>query len=161
MVPTRFRSAVTLHKAVDRIRQNFKLGTVYLVIFTPLLACDSRLKYKSEHWLLGAKQMRTKQVFATFAGTSLLLLAASASAQETTTYTYDAKGRVTTATRSGGPSQGATTTYTYDNADNRSNVTVANSPNGSAADPGTGATAGTTRVIVVPLNGLSVIVTRS
>jgi uncharacterized protein RhaS with RHS repeats len=57
-----------------------------------------------------------------------LILAASAPAyaQETTTYTYDAKGRVVGVVRSGGPSSGTNTQYQYDKADNRTNVTVSN-----------------------------------
>ena len=81
----------------------------------------------------------------------------SALAQETTTYTYDAKGRVTGTQRSGGPSAGATTTYTYDSADNRTNVTVTNSPNGSGNGSGNGASAPMLRYVVVPLNGYTLI----
>lgn len=79
-------------------------------------------------------------------------------AQETTTYTYDAKGRVTNVVRSGGPSGGASTTYQYDPADNRTNVTVAGSPNGSENGAGSGATLGSRIYVVVPINGLSLIV---
>jgi len=81
----------------------------------------------------------------------------SALAQETTTYTYDAKGRVTGTQRSGGPSSGATTTYTYDGADNRTNVTVTNSPNGSGNGSGNGASAPAMQYVVVPLNGYTLI----
>lgn len=86
------------------------------------------------------------------------LFTGAAHAQETTTYTYDAKGRVITTTRSGGPSNGVNATYTYDKADNRTNVTVAGSPNGSGG-PGSdgGASTSTTIYIVVPLNGFTII----
>jgi len=86
------------------------------------------------------------------------LLPVVAHAQETTTYGYDAKGRVVTTVRSGGPSSGTSATYTYDKADNRSNVTVVNSPNGNGNGSGDGPSAGTRLIIVVPLNGLSVLV---
>lgn len=85
------------------------------------------------------------------------VLAATCKAQETTTYTYDARGRVTGVTRSGGPVSGATTTYTYDKTDNRSNVTVVSSPNGSGSGGGNGATATTLTLVVVPLNGFTLI----
>lgn len=55
------------------------------------------------------------------------------SAQETTTFTYDAKGRVTNVARSGGPSSGVSTTYSYDRADNRTRVQVTGAPAGSGA----------------------------
>lgn len=55
----------------------------------------------------------------------------AAVAQESTTFTYDAKGRVVTVTRTGGPSGGVTTTYSYDRADNRTNVTVTGAPVGT------------------------------
>lgn len=84
--------------------------------------------------------------------------ASAAYAQETTTYTYDAKGRVTNTARSGGPSNGTNTAYQYDPADNRTNVTVSGSPNGTGNGSGSGATAGTTLYVVVPLNGYTLIV---
>ena len=48
----------------------------------------------------------------------------AAYAQETTSYTYDAKGRLTVVSHAGGPANGVTSNYTYDPADNRTNVTV-------------------------------------
>lgn len=82
----------------------------------------------------------------------------SAQAQESTTYTYDALGRVTAANRSGGPMNGANSGYVYDPAGNRTNVTVSNSPNGSRnTDTGSGATASTARYVIVPLNGYTLI----
>lgn len=79
------------------------------------------------------------------AATGLITTASHAS--ETVTYTYDALGRVTGVSHSGGANNGLQASYQYDNADNRTNVTV------------TGATLNSppSRVIVVPLNGLTVI----
>ncbi len=88
-------------------------------------------------------------------------LPAKALAQETTTYTYDARGRLITVTRAGGPNNGVAETIAYDPADNRTNVSVtgsSNTPNGS--DPGSGAggpSTGTRRFIVVPVGGFSLI----
>lgn len=67
-----------------------------------------------------------------------LLTAIPASAAETVTYGYDARGRLVAVARSGTVNDGATTAYSYDKADNRTLEAV------------TGAAA---RVIVVPLNG--------
>lgn len=57
--------------------------------------------------------------------------------QETVTYSYDAKGRVTNVTRSGGPANGVATTFQYDAADNRQNVTVTGSGAGTSVDGAT------------------------
>jgi YD repeat-containing protein len=84
--------------------------------------------------------------------------ASVAHAQETTTYTYDALGRVTGVVRSGGPANGTNTTYAYDPASNRTNVTVNNSPNGTpSSDGGNGATVQNARYVIVPLNGYTLI----
>lgn len=80
-----------------------------------------------------------------------------ASAQETTTYQYDVHGRVTSSSRSGGPSNGVSATYTYDAASNRTNVTVTGSPNGNGNGLGDGAAVGPKQFVVVPLNGYSLI----
>ena len=53
------------------------------------------------------------------------LVACAASAQETTSYTYDALGRLTAASKSGGPSNGQATDITYDPAGNRTNYSIA------------------------------------
>lgn len=98
--------------------------------------------------------------FAVRSWASGLLFAAFSSqaiAQETVTYQYDAKGRVTNVTRSGGPSNGVATSYQYDTADNRANVTVTNSPNGNGNGSGDGATVNQKTFVVVPLNGYSLI----
>lgn len=49
-------------------------------------------------------------------------------ASETTTYTYDAKGRLVQVIKSGGTNGGTTTTYTLDKADNRTQVTTTGVP---------------------------------
>lgn len=51
----------------------------------------------------------------------LLLIGTAASAAETITYTYDARGRLISVVHSGGPSDGKTTSYSLDDADNRTN----------------------------------------
>lgn len=86
-----------------------------------------------------------------------LTMPAVASAQEATTYTYDALGRLTGVAKSGGPASGTQTTYSHDAASNRTNVTVSGSANGSGSGGGGGASAGTMTFIVVPLNGFTLI----
>lgn len=56
---------------------------------------------------------------------ALIPTAFPASAAETITYSYDAKGRLVHVTRSGGPSNGVGTSYKHDAAHNRLNVTTA------------------------------------
>lgn len=68
-------------------------------------------------------------------------------AAETSTYAYDALGRLITTTRASGPSNGVSTAIGYDPADNRSSYVVT----GSSRPPITGP------VIVLPLNGFTVI----
>lgn len=68
---------------------------------------------------------------------------AGAQATETVAYSYDAKGRLTQVAHSGGPANGAVATYRYDAADNRTRKVVTGAPG---------------NVVVVPLNGLQVIV---
>ena len=60
---------------------------------------------------------------------ALITLPASASATETITYVYDARGRVVQVVRSGTVNNGVTTSYTIDKADNRTNKTTTGSPN--------------------------------
>ncbi|WP_139149940.1 hypothetical protein [Sphingobium yanoikuyae] len=67
---------------------------------------------------------------------------AAAHAASTTTYTYDALGRLVQASTTGTINNGAQMTTTYDAVDNRTTYQV----NGSAS-----------KVVVVPLNGLTVI----
>ena len=83
--------------------------------------------------------MRTTLVLA---ATAAALVPVAAHAGETVTYGYDAKGRLIQVGHTGSVNNGLTATYAYDPADNRTSVTTA------------GATA---RVVVVPLNGLTVI----
>ena len=53
-------------------------------------------------------------------GLGIAMLAATAVwASETITYSYDARGRLKTVARSGGPNGTKTTSYTLDRADNR------------------------------------------
>ena len=54
-----------------------------------------------------------------------LLCATSLQAAETITYSYDARGRIVQAARSGDVNNGVSACYAYDKADNRTNVTVA------------------------------------
>jgi len=56
------------------------------------------------------------------------VVAASASASETITYTYDALGRLTQVARSGAVNNGISESYSYDPANNRTNVTVSGVP---------------------------------
>ena len=77
----------------------------------------------------------------------LICLPGAASATETITYTYDALGRVTNVNHSGSVNNGLQSQYQYDPADNRVNVTVTGASSNSPPS----------RVIVVPLNGFTVI----
>jgi YD repeat-containing protein len=54
----------------------------------------------------------------------LVLSSSSAWATETISYVYDALGRVTQSSHSGGPQNGQQTTYTIDPAGNRKNTTT-------------------------------------
>ena len=66
---------------------------------------------------------------------SFLIIGQSAFAQTTTTYTYDSKGRVTTASTSNNTSE----TYSYDDANNIKNVTITtNSGSGGNGGGGNG-----------------------
>lgn len=58
----------------------------------------------------------------------LLVCSTAAFAAETTTYTYDAKGRLVRVVKSGGPNNGTTTTYDHDKVDNRTRVVVTGAP---------------------------------
>jgi YD repeat-containing protein len=58
-----------------------------------------------------------------------LLLSVPASAAETITYVYDARGRLVQVIRTGTVNNGVTTSYTIDKADNRTNKTTTGSPN--------------------------------
>ena len=60
---------------------------------------------------------------------SVLALSVPASAAETITYTYDARGRLVQVQRSGTVNNGVSTTYQIDKADNRTNKTTTGSSN--------------------------------
>jgi YD repeat-containing protein len=64
----------------------------------------------------------------TFMLATSVLLSVPTLAQETTTYTYDAKGRVVKVVRSGSVNNGVTTEYTHDKAGNRTRVKVVGAP---------------------------------
>jgi hypothetical protein len=93
---------------------------------------------------------------AALAGCAFGAASMPAQAQETTTYTYDAQGRLKSVTRSGGQNNGVATTYVYDKAGNRTNVTTTGSQNGSGGTGG-GATSGTQGFVVTPLGGYALI----
>lgn len=67
---------------------------------------------------------------------------APALAQEQIKIEYDALGRLTKVNRESGPNSGTMSAYSYDSASNRTSVTV---------------TGAQKRVVVVPLNGFTVI----
>lgn len=85
---------------------------------------------------------------------------APAAANETITYTYDAKGRLVAVVHSGTVNNGVQATYTYDPADNRTNVTVTGAT-GSGGGQGSGGGASVPPAepiyVVVPLNGYTLI----
>jgi hypothetical protein len=84
-------------------------------------------------------------VKSTMIRTGALLLSCTpglAHAASTTTYTYDALGRLTNASTTGTVNNGAQMSTTYDPADNRVTYQVTGSSN---------------KVVVVPLNGMTVI----
>jgi YD repeat-containing protein len=63
------------------------------------------------------------------AAVAAALLASAASATETITYTYDAKGRLMKVERSGTVNNNVKAEYVQDKVDNRKNVKVTGSPN--------------------------------
>ncbi len=77
-----------------------------------------------------------------------LVAPSPALAQGTTTYEYDALGRLVGTTTLGGANNGLSTTYEYDAAGNRKRV----EDTGSDGKPG-----GPSRIIVLPINGFRVI----
>lgn len=56
-------------------------------------------------------------------------VAIPATATETVTYTYDAKGRLVKVVRTGTVNNNVTAEYRHDKADNRTRLKVTNSPN--------------------------------
>jgi hypothetical protein len=71
-----------------------------------------------------------------------LVLPSVAMANENITYTYDVFGRLTQISHSGTVNNGMQTSYLLDNADNRIKTTITGAPYS---------------VIVIPLNGISLI----
>ena len=59
---------------------------------------------------------------------ALIAAAGIASASETITYTYDAKGRLVKVLHSGSINNNVLANYSYDRADNRTNVNVSGAP---------------------------------
>jgi YD repeat-containing protein len=59
---------------------------------------------------------------------ALLTAAVAASASETITYTYDAKGRLIKVVHTGTVNNNVTAEYTHDHADSRTNVKVTGAP---------------------------------
>ncbi|SHM56424.1 YD repeat-containing protein [Sphingobium sp. YR657] len=69
-------------------------------------------------------------------------LSPSAQAASTTTYTYDALGRLVASSTTGTANNGVQVNTTYDAADNRQTYKV---------------TGSTSKLVVIPINGMSVI----
>lgn len=61
--------------------------------------------------------------------TGVALVPTAATAAETVTYSYDAKGRLVKVVRSGSINNGVTADYTHDKADNRQTLVITGSPN--------------------------------
>ncbi|MGC1271742.1 MAG: hypothetical protein WA842_14225 [Croceibacterium sp.] len=57
-----------------------------------------------------------------------MFTATAASAGETITYVYDARGRLVQVVHSGAVNNNVQTTYTHDKSDNRTNVTTTGAP---------------------------------
>lgn len=88
-------------------------------------------------------------------GAVLLMTPCIAGAQSTTTYTYDALGRLVGSSTDRGPGA-STTTIEYDPAGNRKTYKVSGAANG--VDDGAGASVPVKpRFVVVPLNGFTLI----
>lgn len=68
--------------------------------------------------------MTLKAIIIGSACVTTLFGAVAASATETITYTYDARGRLIQVNHSGSVNNGVQTSYTQDKVDNRTNVTT-------------------------------------
>jgi hypothetical protein len=68
--------------------------------------------------------MKNTHRIAAAALAAVALAGAAAWANETVTYTYDARGRLVKVERSGTVNNGVQAEYTYDKGDNRTNVNV-------------------------------------
>jgi hypothetical protein len=105
--------------------------------------------------MMRAMNARSRRLRSLLLGASALLAVAPAVAQETVTYTYDLKGRLTGVSHAGGPAAGASASYTYDNADNRSNVTVTGATPPSFAIGNASSTEGSSLTFTVTRSGQS------
>jgi len=83
-----------------------------------------------------------KAVAAFLAAAIIVALESPLGASETINYRYDAQGRLNQVDHSGTVNNGAKAVYQFDNADNRTRLTV---------------TGSVSKVVVVPINGLTVI----
>lgn len=83
-------------------------------------------------------------------GVVLVLLPAAAIAAETTSYGYDAKGRLVSVNKTGSANNGVAVTYSYDRADNRTNVVVSGA---AGSTPPGGTTPGGPRIPPCPTCG--------
>lgn len=86
------------------------------------------------------QRLKNRTITAIVAGLTVISLPATAA--ETISCNYDAQGRLVTVVRTGTVNNNVQANYSFDAADNRTNLTITNAFN---------------RVIVVPLNGLTVI----
>ena len=72
--------------------------------------------------------MRKQRIIELVVIGALIAAAGIASASETITYTYDAKGRVVKVQHSGSINNNVVANYSYDRADNRTNLNVSGAP---------------------------------
>jgi coenzyme F420-reducing hydrogenase delta subunit len=72
--------------------------------------------------------MRKQRIIELVVIGALIAAAGIASAAETITYTYDAKGRVVKVQHSGSVNNNVVANYSYDRADNRTNLNVSGAP---------------------------------
>jgi hypothetical protein len=95
------------------------------------------------------KRLRASVIRSALLVVSGFVLVAPVFASETTTYTYDALGRLVKVDHgTAGPNANVVASYTYDKADNRCNVTV--STTGTTGTGSCGATGGTTTLTLSP-----------
>jgi len=93
---------------------------------------------------------------------SVAATSSPAFAQETTTYTYDALGRIVTVNRSGGPANGTAAEYTYDAAGNRTLVSTTGATGGGGGNGGGGASVNPRQgFVVTPLGGYALVFYRN
>jgi YD repeat-containing protein len=88
-------------------------------------------------------------------GIVVALCVAAPACADTVVYTYDALGRLVTASTSGGTQNGVARDYRYDPAGNRTSVQVTGSNNVPPPDAGGGSSVGSPRLFTVPLLGLA------